>query len=209
VPGDFSSAAYWLALACIHPDAEITVREVGINPGRTGLLDLLRQMGGDVEIVDQRIIAGEPRADIVARSSRLRGVTVSGDAVPRGIDELPLVAVLGLFAEGVTEIRGAAELRVKESDRISGLARELTRLGGQVEEHPDGLSVRPGEAFREATCDVDGDHRLAMSLAVVGLAVGGVTLRDAACVGVSYPRFWAHAASLGGGVETSESTACR
>lgn len=208
VPGDFSSAAYWLALACIHPDAEITVREVGVNPGRTGLLDVLREMGGEVEILDQRTIAGEPRANIVARSSRLRGVTVSGDAVPRGIDELPLVAVLGMFAEGVTEIRGASELRVKESDRIAGLTRELTRLGALVNEYPDGLSVQPGAGFREATCETDGDHRLAMSLSVAGLAKGGVTLRDAACVRVSYPRFWAHAAALGGLVQASEPTGC-
>ena len=127
-----------------------------MNPGRTGFLDILRAMGGDVEMRNERVVAGEPRADLVARSSRLRGVTVGGDLVPRAIDELPLVAVLGLFADGVTEIRDAAELRVKESDRIASLARELTRLGGQVEERPDGLRVLGGAALEAAACETYG-----------------------------------------------------
>jgi 3-phosphoshikimate 1-carboxyvinyltransferase len=200
VPGDASSAAYWLALACAHPNAEITVRDVGTNPGRTGFIEILREMGGDVEIRNERLVAGEPRADLVARSSRLRGVTVGGDVVPRAIDELPLVAVLGLFAEGVTEIRDAGELRVKESDRIAALARELSRLGGQIEEQPDGLRVLGGARREHATCETLGDHRLAMSLAVAGLAGAGVDVLGADCAVVSYPSFWQDVRALGGSV---------
>lgn len=204
VPGDISSAAYWLALACVHPDAEVTVRDVGMNPGRTGFLDILREMGGNVTVSNERVVAGEPRADLTARSSRLRGVTVGGDVVPRAIDELPLVAIVGLFAEGVTEIRDAAELRVKESDRIASLMRELTRLGGQVEERPDGLRVLGGARLEHAVCETLGDHRLAMGLAVAGLAGAGVEIVDAGCAVVSYPGFWEHARAVGGVVEGVE-----
>jgi 3-phosphoshikimate 1-carboxyvinyltransferase len=201
VPGDSSSAAYWLALACIHPDAEITVENVGMNPGRTGFVEILREMGGDVEVRQERIVAGEPRADLVARSSRLRGVSVGGDVIPRAIDELPLVAIVALFAEGVTEIRDAAELRVKESDRIASLGRELTRLGGQVEEFHDGLRVLGGAALEQATCETLGDHRLAMGLAVAGLAGSGVDVIDPRCAVVSYPGFWQQVRAVGGTVE--------
>jgi 3-phosphoshikimate 1-carboxyvinyltransferase len=200
VPGDASSAAYWLALACAHPDAEITVRDVGMNPGRTGFIEILREMGGDVTIKNERLVAGEPRADLVARSSRLRGVTIGGDVVPRAIDELPLVAVLGLFAEGVTEIRDAAELRVKESDRIAAMARELSRLGGQIEEQPDGMRVLGGARLEHAVCETLADHRLAMSLAVAGLVGPGVDIVGADCASVSYPRFWQDVRALGGSV---------
>jgi 3-phosphoshikimate 1-carboxyvinyltransferase len=201
VPGDSSSAAYWLALACIHPDAEITVENVGMNPGRTGFVEVLQEMGGDVQILNERTVAGEPRADLRARSSRLKGVKVGGDVVPRAIDELPLVAIMGLFAEGVTEIRDAAELRVKESDRIASLGRELTALGGQIEELPDGLKVLGGASLEHATCETLGDHRLAMSLAVAGLAGAGVNVVDAGCAVVSYPGFWDQIRAVGGEVE--------
>jgi 3-phosphoshikimate 1-carboxyvinyltransferase len=203
VPGDSSSAAYWLALACIHPDAEITVENVGMNPGRTGFIEILREMGGDVEIRNERVVAGEPRADLVARSSRLRGASVGGDVVPRAIDELPLVAIVGLFAEGVTEIRDAAELRVKESDRIASLGRELTRMGGQVEELDDGLRVLGGAALEQAACETLGDHRLAMGLAVAGLAGAGVDVIDPSCAVVSYPGFWQQVRAVGGTVALS------
>jgi len=201
VPGDSSSAAYWLALACVHPDAEITLEDVGMNPGRTGFIEILQAMGGDVEIRNARDVAGEPRADLVARSSRLRGVSVGGDVVPRAIDELPLLAIVGLFADGVTEIRDAAELRVKESDRIASLGRELTRLGGQVEELDDGLRVLGGAALERATCETLGDHRLAMGLAVAGLAGAGVDVIDPQCAVVSYPGFWQQVQQVGGSVE--------
>lgn len=204
VPGDFSSAAYWLALGCLHPDAVVTVRNVGTNPGRTGFLDILREMGADVSVVDEHDVAGEPRADLVARSSRLRGATISGDIVPRAIDELPLVAVLALFAEGTTVIRDAAELRVKESDRIASLARELSRLGGEVEERDDGLAIRGGRTLEDATCETYGDHRLAMSLAVAGLVGPRVAIIGAECASVSYPDFWEHARALSGSASVVE-----
>ena len=204
VPGDSSSAAYWLALACIHPDAEITLENVGMNPGRTGFVEILKQMGGDVEIRNERVVAGEPMADLVARSSRLRGVKVGGDVVPRAIDELPLVAIIGLFADGVTEIRDASELRVKESDRIASLGRELTRLGGQVEELDDGLRVLGGASLEQATCETLGDHRLAMGLAVAGLAGAGVDVIDPNCATVSYPGFWDQVRAVGGTVALSD-----
>lgn len=204
VPGDSSSAAYWLALACIHPDAEITVENVGMNPGRTGFIEILQAMGGDVEIRNERVVAGEPRADLVARSSRLKGVSVGGTVVPRAIDELPLVAIMGMFADGVTEIRDAAELRVKESDRIASLGRELTRLGGQIEELPDGLRVLGGASLETAACETLGDHRLAMSLAVAGLAGAGVDVIDAGCAVVSYPGFWQQVRAVGGSVDLSD-----
>ena len=161
-------------------------------------------MGGDVEIRNERVVAGEPMADLVARSSRLRGVKVGGDVVPRAIDELPLVAILGLFAEGVTEIRDAAELRVKESDRIASLGRELTRLGGQVEELDDGLRVLGGPALERATCETLGDHRLAMGLTVAGLAGAGVDVIDPNCAVVSYPGFWQQVQAVGGTVALSD-----
>jgi len=208
VPGDFSSAAYWLALGCSHPHAQVEVQNVGINPTRTGFLDILSEMGGEVEVVGQREVAGEPRADLRARSSRLRGVAVGGDLVPRAIDELPLVAILGLFASGVTEIRDAAELRVKESDRIGSLARELTRLGARVEELSDGLRVEGGRRLEAAECESYGDHRLAMSLAIAGLAGPGIVIRGAGCVGISYPEFWDHARVLGAIVNDLEPGAC-
>jgi 3-phosphoshikimate 1-carboxyvinyltransferase len=204
VPGDSSSAAYWLALACMHPDAEITIENVGMNPGRTGFIEILREMGGDVEIRNEQVVAGEPRADLFARSSRLRGVKVGGTVVPRAIDELPLVAIVGMFAEGVTEIRDAAELRVKESDRIASLGRELTRLGGQVEELEDGLRIVGGAALEGATCETLGDHRLAMGLAVAGLAGAGVEVIDPNCAVVSYPGFWEQVREVGGTVTLSD-----
>lgn len=204
VPGDSSSAAYWLALACIHPDAEITVENVGMNPGRTGFVEILQQMGGDVEIRNARVIGGEPMADLVARSSRLSGVKVGGDVIPRAIDEIPLVAIMGLFADGVTEIRDASELRVKESDRIASLGRELTRLGGQVEELDDGLRVLGGANLERATCETLGDHRLAMGLAVAGLAGAGVDVIDPHCAVVSYPGFWQQVQQVAGSRDVVE-----
>jgi len=204
VPGDSSSAAYWLALACVHPDAEITIENVGMNPGRTGFVEILKEMGGDVEIRNERIVAGEPMADLVARSSRLRGVKVGGTVVPRAIDELPLVAIFFFNEDAVTEIRDAAELRVKESDRIASLGRELTRLGGQVEELPDGLRVLGGAALERATCETLGDHRLAMGLAVAGLAGEGVNVIDPNCATVSYPGFWEQIRVVGGAVDLAD-----
>ena len=190
VPGDLSSAAFWLVAACIHPNARVTVRNVGVNPSRTGLLDVLREMGARLLIENERVEGGEPVADVTAESSRLMGVSVGGQLIPRLIDEVPVLAVAAAVAEGVTTIRGAAELRVKESDRLAGIAAELNKLGARVEEQPDGLTIRGGR-LAGGEVEAYGDHRMAMSLAVAALAAAGpVFISGGECVDISYPTYW-------------------
>ena len=191
VPGDPSSAAFLLAAAVIAPDAEVTVRNVCVNPTRTGFLQILQAMGARVRLTRRREACGEPVADITARSGRLRGIDVPPALVPPTIDEFPILAAVALFAEGTTRITGAAELRVKESDRIRTMALELARLGGRVRELPDGLEIEGGHPLRGAACSSHGDHRVAMSLAVAGGAIRGQTrIADAGCVATSFPEFW-------------------
>jgi 3-phosphoshikimate 1-carboxyvinyltransferase len=191
VPGDISAAAAWLVLAACHPDAHLRLEGVGVNPTRTGVLDVLRLMDADIDVEEQRAWGPEPVADITARSSRLRGAVIEGDLVPRAIDELPLVALAACFARGETVIRDAAELRVKESDRIRATARELRRLGADVRELSDGLRIRPTGRLRGATVSSHGDHRLAVMLGLAGaLARGRTTILNAGVVAVSYPWFW-------------------
>ncbi len=191
VPGDISAAAAWLVLAACHPDADLRIQGVGVNPTRSGVLDALRLMGADITLEEQRTWGPEPVADISVRSSRLRGAVIEGDLVPRAIDELPLIALAACFASGETVIRDAAELRVKESDRISSTARELRRLGADIEEFPDGLRIRPVRRLQGAAVSTHGDHRLAIMLALAGvLASGGTVIRNAGVVAVSYPWFW-------------------
>lgn len=191
VPGDISSAAFWLVAAAIHPDAEVVVRGVGVNPGRTGVLEALSAMGADLEVIPAGEQGGEPVADLVARSSRLRGIDVGGDLVPRLIDEIPVLAVAAAFAQGETRFRDAAELRFKETDRLRALATELGRLGVAVEEMPDGMVVRGGGGLRGARCLSYGDHRMAMAMAVAGLAAPGETVvDDPQAAEISYPGFW-------------------
>ncbi len=191
IPGDFSSSAFWAVAAVLHPDAELRLRDVLVNPTRTGLLDALRAMGADVTLENERVQHGEPVADVMARSSRLRGIEVGGALVPRAIDELPLLALAACFAEGETVIRDAAELRAKESDRVASTVAELNRLGARLSELPDGVRVHPVAGLRGAAVDGHGDHRLAMLLAVAGLlAEGETTVRGAEAVAVSYPGFW-------------------
>ncbi|MSQ25551.1 MAG: 3-phosphoshikimate 1-carboxyvinyltransferase [Dehalococcoidia bacterium] len=196
VPGDISSAAFWLVAAAIHPDADLTVRNVGVNPSRTGILDALRAMGASVEVMALPDAGGEPVADLRVRSSRLRGTVIRGDLIPRLIDELPLLAVAGACASGVTEIRDAQELRAKESDRIQTTAGELRKLGATVEELPDGMIVQGGTgqggtALRGAACVSHGDHRIAMAMAIAAMRAQGETaIHDAEAVDISYPQFW-------------------
>ena len=197
IPGDFSSAAYWLVLACVHPDAEIIVRQVGLNPGRIGLLEVLRKMGADIQVTNEKLEGGEPVGDVAARSSSLVGVDVGGGIVPAMIDEVPLLAVAAAFARGTTRIGDAAELRVKESDRLKTTAEGLLRLGARVTEQADGLEIEGGQALAEAEVSSYGDHRLAMSLAVAGMAGRGARVLGSGSVSVSYPGFWQQAASLG------------
>jgi 3-phosphoshikimate 1-carboxyvinyltransferase len=191
VPGDISTAAAWIVAGCIHPDAEICLRGVGVNPSRTGLLDVLQEMGANLDLQKERVIGGEPVADIIVRSSNLRGIEVGGDVVPRAIDELPLIALAGALAGGETVIRDAAELRVKESDRVATTGALLRAMGVQLEERDDGMVVRGGARLSGATVQSHGDHRLAMLGAVAGLiASGTTTIRGAKDVSVSYPEFW-------------------
>ena len=191
VPGDFSSAAPWLVLGAAHPDAQIRIAGVGVNPTRTGLLDALTMMGADIRLEEERMWGPEPVADIVVRSSQLRGAAINGDLIPRAIDELPLLAVAGCLAEGETVIRDAAELRAKESDRIRTTAAGLWRLGAWVEEKSDGLLIQGGQRLKGSATQPSGDHRLAMMLAVAGaLGEGETTIRNANVVSVSYPSFW-------------------
>ncbi len=191
IPGDISSAAPWLVLGAAHPDAEIRINGVCVNPTRTGILDILRMMGADIAIEEERVVGAEPVADIVVRTSRLQGMVVEGDLVPRAIDELPLVALAGCFAEGETVIREAAELRVKESDRVRTTAQGLRALGARVEETADGMRVKGKQVLKGAITSARGDHRLAMMLGVAGaLAVGETVVRSSESVEVSYPWFW-------------------
>jgi len=190
VPGDLSSAAFLLVAAALVPGSEVTVEDVGLNPTRTGVLDVLTQMGADVRVRGQRDEGGEPVGDVTVRASRLRGVTIGGALIPRTIDELPVLAVAACLAEGETVIRDAAELRVKEVDRIAALARELGRLGAAVEPRPDGLAITGVARLRGGRVASDGDHRIAMAMAVAGLCADGpVTIEDPACIQTSFPEF--------------------
>ena len=199
LPGDISAAAPWLVLAALHPDAQIRIEGVGVNPTRSGVLDALRAMGAEVTLENERACGPEPVADIAVRSSRLRGTVIGGELIPRAIDELPLLALAGCLAEGEMVIRDAEELRAKESDRVRTTAAELRRLGAEVEERPDGLRLQGGQRLRGAVVSSHGDHRLAMMLAVAGaLAPGETVIRNAATIAVSYPWFWRDLGVLAG-----------
>jgi len=191
VPGDVSSAAFLLAAALVVPGSRVTVTGVGLNPTRVGLLEVLGEMGARLAITtDEGDGAGEPAGSIVAETSALRGTRVDGALIPRLIDEVPVLAVVAALATGRTEIRDAAELRVKESDRIATLARGLGAMGVRVSELPDGLAIDGGARLRGARVASGGDHRLAMALAVAGLAAEGETVvEDTACIETSFPRF--------------------
>jgi len=200
VQGDMSSAAAWLVGGAIYPNSNITLRYVGLNPSRTGVIDVLRAMGADI-VVDEipATLLGEPIGDVYVRGGeRLRPVSLSEADVAPLIDELPLLAVAMAAADGTSEVRGASELRVKESDRISAMAAALTAAGAKFEELPDGWRIAPGKP-REANVVTHGDHRIAISMAIAawtGVAAS-VVLDDADCVAVSYPTFWSDASLVG------------
>ncbi|MGH7394217.1 MAG: 3-phosphoshikimate 1-carboxyvinyltransferase [Candidatus Methylomirabilales bacterium] len=190
VPGDFSSAAFFLVAACLVPGSRLTVAGVGLNPTRTGLLEVLRAMGAAIEVQGSREVCGEPVGDLLVAAGPLRGVSVGGALIPRLIDEIPILAVAAAAAAGETEIRDAGELRVKESDRIAALAAELGRLGADVAERPDGLTIRGGRPLAGTSCASRGDHRVAMALAIAALvARGGTRIADSACIRTSFPDF--------------------
>jgi len=191
VPGDISSAAFWLVAGAIHSRADIRLTNVGINPTRSGVIDVLNAMGADIAVTNERMVSGEPVADLRVRSSELSGMEVSGEIIPRVIDEIPLIALAASVAQGKTVIRDAGELRVKESDRISNTARELLKLGADVQELPDGMIIQGRKRLRGAACDSHGDHRLAMMLGIAALVAEGETeIDNAEAVNISYPRFW-------------------
>ena len=197
LPGDISSAAFLLVATALVVESSVTVRGVGINPTRTGILDVLREMGARITVENERVVAGEPVGDIRLESAPLRAVSVGGDTVVRMIDEFPAFAVAACFAEGVTEVRDAEELRYKETDRISVLCGELRALGAEVEERRDGFTIRGG-TLTGGVCDARGDHRLAMSLALTGLTSRSpVTVRGAEIVAESFPGFTAYMRELG------------
>jgi 3-phosphoshikimate 1-carboxyvinyltransferase len=193
VPGDLSSAVFFLAAASLFPDSNLDIANVGLNPTRSAILDLFSQMGAAVTIVNLQNRQGELIGDLSVKGAQLKGGLISGDLVPLLIDELPMLAALGPYTEQGIEIRDAAELRLKESDRIAGLAENLKRMGAKVEERPDGLRVegRTAGKLRGAEIDPRGDHRVAMAFAVAGLAASGETrILDPGCAAVSYPTFF-------------------
>lgn len=196
VPGDISSAAYFLAGACIVPGSEVLLKHVGINPTRDGILRVAKAMGADIELVNETKDA-EPCADLLVKSSALHGTTIGGDLIPTLIDELPVIAVMAACAEGTTVITDAAELRVKESDRIRAVAEGLSAMGADITPTADGFVIHGGKPLHGAKIHTYDDHRIAMSFAVAGLAAEGETiLDDESCVRISYPSFFQDLAAL-------------
>ncbi len=198
VPGDVSAAMFWLVAAVIHPNAEITIKNVGINPTRAAALDVLRQMGGEVSIENSRESAGEPIADIYAKSSRLKSAKIGGNVIPRLIDEIPVLAVAAAAAEGETIFSDAAELRTKETDRIAATVSWLRRAGITCEERTNGLTVQGRGTIKGGSYSSNNDHRMVMSIAVAGAsAESPVTIDNAETASISYPDFWKDASALG------------
>lgn len=198
VPGDISSAAFFLVLGAIMPNSQITVTNVGINPTRTGIIDVLKDMGADITLENVHTSAGETVANITVRSSSLKGTTVGGDIIPRLIDELPIIAVAAVFADGQTVIKDAQELKVKETNRIRAVVDEFNKCGIDITETDDGMIINGGKSIHGADFKTYGDHRMAMSLTVLAqLADSESTLDDSDCACVSYPTFFDDFYNLG------------
>ncbi len=190
VPGDISAAAFFLVAASIVPDSEVLLTGIGLNPERTGVLDVLLAMGADIATLNTREVSGEPVGDLRVRATLLIGTTIGPELIPKTIDELPILCVAAALADGETRITGAQELRVKETDRIHAMAVELARIGVVVEEEPDGLVIQGGSTLQGAVCQSYGDHRVVMSLAIAGLvAKESVVIEDVDCVETSFPGF--------------------
>lgn len=191
VPGDISSAAYFIAAGLLVPGSQVLIRNVGVNPTRDGILRVCRAMGADITIMNERADSGEPTADLLVKYSSLKGTVVEGEIIPTLIDELPVIAILAAFAQGTTIIRDAAELKVKESNRIDVMVENLSRMGADIEGTEDGMIIQGGRPLHGAEIDSHLDHRIAMSFAVAALAAEGTTtIRDAECVRISYPGFY-------------------
>lgn len=191
VPGDISSAAYFIAAGCITPDSELLIQNVGTNPTRDGILHVCKMMNANVTLLNENMDSGEPTADLLVRTSSLQGCIIEGDLIPALIDELPVIAVMACFAEGTTVIRDAAELKVKESDRIAVMTENLTAMGAKVTATDDGMIIEGGHTLHGAVVDSHLDHRIAMSFAVAALNADGETeILGADCVNISYPAFY-------------------
>ena len=191
VPGDISSAAYWLVAGSIVPGSKLLLKNVGINPTRTGILDVLKDMGAKITLQNERTSGGEAAADMLVEYSELQGVSFGAEIMPRLIDEIPIIAVAALCAQGDTVITGAGELRVKETDRLMAIAKEFNKLApGAIEEKEDGLIIHGNAQIKEAAAFSYDDHRIAMSLAILGTAGNGVEIENPECVNISYPEFY-------------------
>ncbi len=198
VPGDISSAAFFIAAGLLVPGSEILLKHVGINPTRDGILSVCRDMGADITLLNKNTDSGEPTADILVKSSTLRGTEIGGSIIPTLIDELPVIAAMACFAEGETVIRDAGELKVKESNRIEVMVRNLSAMGADVTETEDGMIIRGGRPLHGAVIDSKLDHRIAMTFAVAGLCAEGETeIKGAECVNISYPGFYQDLERLG------------
>lgn len=196
VPGDISSAAYFIAAGCLVPNAEILIRNVGINPTRDGILRVAKEMGADITLLNEKN-TGEPVADLLIKSSHLHGITIGGDIIPTLIDELPVIAVMAAAAEDTTIIRDAAELKVKESDRIAVMTENLSAMGCDITATGDGMIIDGGKQLHGAVINAYSDHRIAMSFAVAAMIADGETeIKDADCVKISYPDFYNDMQSL-------------
>jgi len=197
VPGDISSAAYFIAAGLIVPNSEIIIKNVGINPTRDGILHVVRQMGADITLENIVDTAGEPVADIIVRHSELHGINVGGSLIPTLIDEIPIIAILACFAKGQTIIKDAAELKVKESNRIDVMVENLTKMGADITATADGMIINGGKPLHGASIESKSDHRIAMSFAIANLMAEGETIiQDADCVNISYPNFYSDLRSL-------------
>jgi len=206
VPGDLSSAAFFLVAGLIVPNSELLIRNVGVNPTRTGIIDVLHRMGAQLEVSDEQMLCEEPRASIRVTTTQqhsnvetrgLRGIKISGEIIPRIIDEIPIIAVAATQAQGTTEIRGARELRIKESDRIKTISSELRKMGEEIKELEDGMIISGSTKLKGAKVKSYGDHRIAMALAIAGLAASGETVvEDSGCMETSFPGFRALLTSL-------------
>ena len=193
VPGDISSAAYFMAAGALTGSSSVTVKNVGINASRTGIIDIMKKMGAKISVKNKKMKNGEPVADIAAKSSKLKGITIGGAIIPRLIDEIPVIAVMAAFADGKTMIKDAKELRVKETDRIATVVENLKRIGVKAEEKPDGMVIHGngGRPFKYADIDSYGDHRIAMSFSVAALvSENGLLIKDIECVNTSFPEFF-------------------
>ncbi|AEM78535.1 3-phosphoshikimate 1-carboxyvinyltransferase [Thermoanaerobacter wiegelii] len=191
VPGDISSAAYFIVAATIVPNSEVTIQDVNVNHTRTGIIDVIKEMGGNVVLTNERVVNNEKVADITIKTSRLKGIEIGGSLIPRLIDEIPVIAVAAVFSEGKTVIKDAEELKVKESNRINTITSELKKMGAKIFETEDGMIIEGTGFLKGNTVESYNDHRIAMSLWVAGLMAEGETkIKNAECVNISYPDFY-------------------